>query len=320
MSEVRVCFLGTPEFALPSLKLLFEDPHYKVVGVVTQPDRPRGRNQQVQPSPVKTMAIKFGLPVLSPASVNDPEVLLQIQAWKAEVAVVVAFGQILRQQFLESFRFGVVNVHGSLLPRWRGAAPIQRALEAGDRVSGVCLQKVVAALDAGDVLGERLVNIEGDLSATELMQQLAVLGADLLHIELMDFIRGNLAPKPQDPSGVTYAKKILKEEAILDWNLPAEVIHNKVRGFSMGPGTWTLFQGKKLKIVRTGLVSAIDEGKSDLKHEPGKLIISDQRLFVETGSGLLELLEVQPESRQKVLASEFVRGLRVDEKRLVLGE
>lgn len=301
MSKVRVCFLGTPEFALVSLKALLSDDHFEVVGVVTQPDRPAGRKMQLTPSPVKTLAMAHGLNVLSPESVNKDFILTDIQKWGAEVAVVVAFGQILSTKFLNSFPFGAVNIHGSILPRWRGAAPIQRALEAGDQESGVTLQKVVKELDAGDLLGMRKISIPPEMNAKELHDELAVLGADLLHIELMDYIRGNLAPHPQDVSGVTYAKKIDKSEAELKWNMAAEALHNKVRAFVMGPGTFTTLNGKKLKIHKTKVSSGTGNSGEVLS-------ISENSLVVGTGSGALELLEVQPESRNRQLISEFLKG------------
>lgn len=301
MSKVRVCFLGTPDFALTCLKALVQDEHYEVVGVVTQPDRPAGRKMLLTPSPVKTYAMAQGLPVLSPESVNKDFMLTEIEKWGAEVAVVVAFGQILSTKFLNLFRFGAVNIHGSILPRWRGAAPIQRALEAGDKESGVTLQKIVKELDAGDVIGTRRLSLSDDMNATELYTELAVLGAELLHVELMDFVRGNLAAIPQDPSGVTFAKKIDKLEAEIKWPESAEKIHNKVRAFSMGPGTFTTLAGKKLKIHKTKVTTG--SGK------PGEvLVLKEQSMVVAAGEGALEIFEIQPESRSRISVAEFLKG------------
>jgi methionyl-tRNA formyltransferase len=306
MSKVRVCFLGTPEFAVASLKRVLEDEHYDVVGVVTQPDRPAGRKMQLTPSPVKQLAQSKGLRVISPESVNKDDVLTEIESWGAEIAIVVAFGQILSQKFLDLFPFGAVNVHASVLPRWRGAAPIQRAIEAGDAESGVALQKVVKQLDAGDILGIRRVKIGPEMNAQELHDELAVLGGDTLHLELMDYMRGNLAPVPQDPAGVTYAKKIEKSEAEIDWTKTAEQIHNKVRAFVMGPGTWTLMQGKKIKIHRTRFCPV------EHKQKPGTVTeIGDGQINVATGKGTLEILELQPESRNRMGASEFLKGTQL---------
>jgi methionyl-tRNA formyltransferase len=304
LSKVRVCFFGTPDFAVISLKALLEDDHYEVVGVVTQPDRPRGRKLQLTPSPVKTLALSKNLPVLTPPSLKTDQAAVEtIQNWYAEVGVVVAFGQILTESFMNAFTFGCVNVHGSLLPRWRGAAPIQRSIEAGDKLSGVTLQKMVKRLDAGDVIGGRQIQITDEMDAKELHDRLAVLGADLLRVELMDYIRGNLAPQPQNESLVTHAKKIEKSESQIDWSLPAEKIHNKVRAFVMGPGTFATIKGIKIKIHKTRLAGA--HKRSD---PPGSLVADKSKLLVQTGDGLLELVVVQPESRNKMSADEFLKG------------
>jgi len=301
VSKVRVCFLGTPEFAVTSLKQLVSDSHYEVVGVVTQPDRPAGRKMQLTPSPVKAFAMAQGLKVISPEKVSQELIMQEIETWSAEIAVVVAFGQILSQKFLDLFRFGAVNVHGSILPRWRGAAPIQRALEAGDSDSGVTLQRVVKQLDAGDILGLRRIKITPEMNAQELYQEMARLGAELLHVELMDYVRGNLAPIPQDETRVTLAKKIDKSEALIHWSQTAEQIHNKVRAFVMGPGTFSILAGKKIKIHRTKVASG--------KAQPGVVAkVTEDSLFIGTGDGLLELLEVQPESRNRMVIKDFLKG------------
>lgn len=305
MSRVRVCFLGTPEFAVQSLKSLLSDDHFEVVGVVTQPDRPAGRKMQLTPSAVKTYALAQGLKVISPETVKDETIQEEIKKWGAEVAVVVAFGQILTQKFMDLFAFGAVNVHGSILPRWRGAAPIQRAIETGDTESGVTLQKMVKALDAGDILGIRKVKLDNTITAMELHDQLAALSGELLHVELMDYVRGNLAPIPQDPAGVTHAKKLDKAESELQWQQPAQTLHNKVRAFTMGPGTFTTLMGKKIKIHKTRIGSE-PKGKA----APGTVLgLKAEALQVQAGDGtVLEILELQPESRNRISAVEFAKG------------
>jgi methionyl-tRNA formyltransferase len=304
VSKVRICFLGTPEFAVTCLKGLLQDEHYEIVGVVTQPDRPAGRKMVLQPTPVKSFAAAKGLRVISPESVNKELFLQEIQRWGAEIAVVVAFGQILSQKFLDSFRFGAVNIHASLLPRWRGAGPIQRAIQMGDKESGVTLQKIVKELDAGDVIGLRKCLIPENMTAQGLHDELASLSTELLHIELMDYLRGNLAPVPQDASLATYAKKIDKAEAELKWQEPAEQLHNKIRAFVMGPGTWTTFRQQKLKVHKSEIYSRID-----VKQAPGTLMeVSDKGILVATSLGSLSLLEVQPESRNRMNIAEFVKG------------
>lgn len=305
MSVVRVCFLGTPDFAAQHLQTLLNDDHYQIVGVVTQPDRPSGRKMQLTPSPVKELALKNNLPILTPENLRkEPEMLQLVQSWQAEVAVVVAFGQILSQDFLDSFAFGAVNVHGSLLPKWRGAAPIQRSLEAGDTVTGVCLQRMVKKLDAGPVIGERRVQLDSEINATQLYDRLAVLGCELLHVELMDYVRGNLAPLAQDESLVTIAPKIEKEESLLDFSKTAVSLHNKIRAFSMGPGTFVNFQGKRLKIHKTKVV---DSSSSSFK--PGQVAdVNANQLLIQTAQGLLSILEVQPESKNRMLISDFLKS------------
>lgn len=305
MSVVRVCFLGTPDFAAKHLQTLLNDDHYLVVGVVTQPDRPSGRKMQLTPSPVKELALKNNLPVLTPENLRkEPEVFEQIKSWQAEVAVVVAFGQILSQDFLDSFAFGAVNVHGSLLPLWRGAAPIQRSIEAGDSVTGVCLQRMVKQLDAGPVIGERRVKLDSEINATQLYDRLAVLGCELLHVELMDYVRGNLVPVPQDESLVTMAPKIAKEEAQLDLvHKSAECLHNKIRAFTMGPGTFVNFQGKRLKIHKTKVES---QASSVMAGEVA--VVNDHELLIQTAQGQLSLLEVQPESKNRMPITDFLKS------------
>jgi methionyl-tRNA formyltransferase len=305
MSVIRVCFLGTPDFAAKHLQHLLNDDHYEVVGVVTQPDRPAGRKMQLTPSPVKTLALAHKLSIITSENLRkDSESLATIKSWRAEVAVVVAYGQILSQEFLDSFDFGAVNVHGSLLPKWRGAAPIQRSIEAGDAVTGVALQKIVKKLDAGAVIGERRVNLNDEVTATELYEKLALLGCDLLHIELMDYLRGNLAALEQDETQVTIAKKIEKEESLIDWNSSAKNIHNKVRAFTMGPGTYILWQSKRLKIHSTQVLDPAVKGAVGVIQN-----LTADSLVIQTGEGLLSILEVQPESKPRMPIVDFLKSV-----------
>lgn len=305
MSKIRILFLGTPEFAAESLRRLVEDnDHYEIVGVVTQPDRPAGRKMQLKPSPVKELALGHGLKVYSPETVNTEEFRNEIAALGAESAAVVAFGQILGQKFLDLFPQGCVNVHASLLPRWRGAAPIQRSIMAGDLESGVALQIVVKKLDAGPVLGVRRLPITDDMDAVQLHDRLKVLGADLLHLEYMDYLRGNLTPIPQDESLVTIAPKIEKSEARIDWTRSARQIFNHMRGLAMGPIAFTVRNGQALKLHKTRVVA--DDG---CHGKPGEVIqIKETSFHVACGHGVLEVLEVQPESRSRQLVAEYLRG------------
>ncbi len=296
--------MGTPEFAVTSLDRLAADNHFEIVAVVSQPDRPAGRKMQLTPSPVKTRALELGLKVFTPETVNTEEFHNQVLELKAESAVVVAFGQILGQKFLDLFQKGCVNVHGSILPRWRGAAPIQRALMAGDNESGVALQKIVRKLDAGDVLGIRRVEIGNEMTAVELYDQLRILGADLLVTEFMDYLRGNLAPRPQDESQVTFAAKIDKAEAKIDWSWSALKIHNLIRGLALGPNPFAIRERKSVKLLKTKVLSG--NGK------PGELVeVSAESFTVGTCDGLLEVFEVQPESRSRMSSAEFIRGHQI---------
>lgn len=307
MSKVRVLFLGTPAFAVTCLSGLVDDSHYEIVGVVTQPDRPAGRKMQLQPSEVKSYCLSHGLKVITPENVNAELILQQIEVWGAEVAVVVAYGQLLTEKFLKLFPLGAVNIHGSLLPRWRGAAPIQRAIEAGDMMTGVALQKIVKKLDAGDLLGVRKVAITEDTDAQQLFTQLAEVSVELLKVELMDYVRGNLVGQPQEESQVTYAKKIDKAEGELVWQHSALALSRKVRAFVLGPGTWSFYKNKKIKIHKAKVVN--NESLPSSSFTPGTVVKAEgSELWVQTGEGILSLIELQPESRNRLSSAEFLKG------------
>lgn len=303
MSVIRVCFLGTPEFAATHLKSMLADDHYQIVGIVTQPDRPAGRNLKLTPSPVKVLALENNLEVITPEKLStDEEALKKIKQWNAEIAVVVAFGQILKQHVLDLFPLGAVNVHGSLLPKWRGAAPIQRSLEAGDTVTGVALQKMVLKLDAGAVIGERKLQLDERINSIELYEKLAQLGCELINVELMDYVKGHLVPVEQNESLVTIAKKITKEESKINWHDSALKIHNKIRGFAIGPGTFAFFQNKRVKFHKTFYKAGAPRGNA------GEVVqVNMQNFFIMTGDGLLEVIELQPESKPKISAEQFIK-------------
>lgn len=304
MNPIKVCFLGTPAFAAVHLNFLLNHPAYKVVGVVTQPDRPTGRKMQLTPSVVKVAALKNSLPVLTPESLRKEIGAVEIiKSWQADVAVVVAFGQILSQEFLDSFKYGAVNIHGSLLPKWRGAAPIQRSLEAGDAEGGVTLQKMVKKLDAGAIIGERKVSLSDEVTATELYDRLAVLGCELLDTALLASLKGEIQPVEQDETKVTVAVKIEKSESLLNWKMGAREIHNRVRAFTMGPGTYVLLQGKRLKIHKTQVVDTNTAGI------PGIIVATESSgLHVQTGAGIISVLEVQPESKARMPIADFLKS------------
>ncbi len=317
MSVYRTVFLGTPEFAKTCLQSMIDDEHFDVVGVVTQPDRPSGRKMKLTPSVVKTLALKHNIPTLAVENINSREVLEAIKTWNAGAAVVVAFGQIVSQEFLNMFPLKVVNVHASLLPHLRGAAPIQRAIMQGDAETGVALQVMVKKLDAGDVLGVRATPITDKKDALTLHDELALLGCDLIAIEFMDYLRGNLTPTPQEESKSTYAKKIEKSEAQANWELSAREIFNQQRGLKLGPGLMTLFDKKRLKLHALALVDT-----EPLKgYKPGEVIdVFEDSFTVFCGQGtVLKVVEVQPESKSKMSSSDFIRGYSL-KKGMVLGE
>jgi methionyl-tRNA formyltransferase len=306
MSVVKLCFLGTPDFAALHLESLLKNSNYQVVGVVTQPDRPAGRKMQLTPSAVKTMALKNNLPALTPENLRkEADAFAVIKSWQADVAVVVAFGQILSQDFLDSFKFGAVNVHGSLLPLWRGAAPIQRSIEAGDLVTGVSLQRMVKKLDAGPIIGERRVELDSEINATELYSQLAVLGCELVNVDLLKYINGEIKPVEQDETAVTLAPKINKEESLIAWDLSAKKIHDRIRAFSMGPGTYAMLSGKRLKIHKTKVIS-----ENNSKEGTGAVVlVNESELHIQTEHGVLALLEVQPESKARMNIQDFLKSV-----------
>ncbi len=310
MSVVRIIYLGTPDFAVTPLTALAEDPHFKIVRVYTQPDKPSGRNLKVQPTPVKAEALRLGLDVQNVENINDESVLNEIRSLQVDSAVVVAFGQILKPEFLEIFVHPPVNVHSSLLPRWRGAAPMQRALMAGDVETGVALQVIVSKLDAGPVLGVRKIALTDDLDIIQLYDILKQKSRELLKVEFMDYIRGNLIAVPQDESLKTIAKKIRKEEGLINWSLSARQIFNQLRGLKSWPGVWTLREGKILKVISA---TPLEDGGGS----PGKIIDLKSDYFdVSCGNGVLRITEVQPESRAAMKVADYVRGyhLKLSEK------
>lgn len=296
--------MGTPDFARTALEAMLADAHFDVVAVVTQPDRPAGRKMLLTPSPVKSLALEKGLKVLTPETVNTEEFRNEISALAIESAVVVAFGQLLGDEFLALFPKKSVNVHGSLLPRWRGAAPIQRALMAGDSETGVALQIIVKKLDAGPVLGIRRLKLTDESKATDVYPKLAKLGAELLAVEYMDYLRGNLTPLDQDELGVTVAKKIKKSESAIDWKKSAREILNLTRGLALGPIPHARrADGSTFKVHTAAIV---DEGRNGV---PGTVrVASAGGIEVQCGHGVIRLSELQPDSRARMAANDYLKG------------
>lgn len=308
---MRVAFFGTPAWAVPSLEALLASDH-DVTGVVTNPDRPAGRGYEMHAPPVKQAATEAGVEVLQPEKARDPELLSWLQAQKPDAVVVVAYGKILPADLLEIPPRGFVNVHFSLLPSYRGAAPVQRAILDGSRTTGVTIIKLTEGMDEGPVIAMREVAIDPDETAGELGERLAGEGADLLIRSLRPYAEGELEPREQDHVNATYAPKIGSEEARIDWPAPADVIRNKVRGLNPAPGAWTTLDGARLKVHRV----AVLEGSSS---EPGALRLDEHgRLLVGTADRDVVLVEVQPAGKRPMTGEEFGRGLRsTDERRLV---
>ena len=305
---MRIVFAGTPEFAVPPLAALVDSRH-EVVGVLTQPDRPAGRGRRVEAGAVKGFALTKGLPVAQPTTLRTPEGRAALEAWRPDLMVVVAYGLILPPEALAIPRLGCLNIHASLLPRWRGAAPIQRALLAGDAETGVAIMQMDAGLDTGPVLLERRLVIGEDEDSAGLHAALAALGADAL-LEAIDGIEsGALRPRPQPTAGVTYAAKIVKAEARIDWREEAAAIARRVRAFRPWPIAETQFHGEQLRIHRArALPDATDADAA----APGTVLgLQEDMLVVACGSGRLGILELQRAGRRSMGACEFAQGLPV---------
>lgn len=295
MNKLKVIFMGTPDFAVPSLATLIDKT--EVICVVTQPDRPKGRGHKLQPPPVKVFAEENNLRVIQPLKVKAPEVVEQLAELKPDLIVVVAFGQILSQAILDIPRFGCINVHASLLPKYRGAAPIEWAMINGEQVTGITTMQMNAGLDTGDILLKSEVNIPDDMILPELRERLMTVGADLLLKTLYKLQNGGLQPIKQDDSLSTYAPLIKKDTGLIDWKKSAREIHNLIRGL------YGSAHAGKFKIWRTSL--------AEENLLPGEIKIDGQRFFVGTGDGSLEILEIQAPNAKKLAASDFLRGNKV---------
>lgn len=304
MSALRVAFAGTPPFACAALEAVLHSRH-PVVGVFTRPDRPRGRGQQRSPSPVKEAALAAGLTVREPATLQDGQALKSLSEWRADVLVVVAYGLILPQAMLDAPRLGSVNVHASLLPRWRGAAPIQRAILAGDATTGITLMRMEAGLDAGPILLQRPWAIGSTDTAATLNDALATLGARTL-VEGLDHLaatRMDGTPQPED--GVTYAAKITKAEARIDWHLGATDLERRVRAFNPQPVAETAWGAERLRIFEARL----EEGRDDPAASPGRVIaVGEHGPVIQCGAGALALTQVQRPGRRVITGREFAAG------------
>jgi len=302
VNRLRVAFFGTPEFAVPTLDALLRSRH-QVVAVVTQPDRPRGRGQHATDAPVKARAVASGLTILQPDRLKDPSFADAFAALNADLGVVAAYGKILPESLIDTPRFGMINVHASLLPKYRGAAPIHRAVIAGDAETGVTIMRVVKALDAGPMIATVTRAIGPNDTSDEVEHDLAMLGAALL-VDVVDRMADDVVTeRPQDDAQATYASRLAKDEGLIDWALPATQIHNRIRGLRPWPQTWTFLDGRRVIVQK----STLDDGS--VSAEPGVIVEAGGDAFVAaTGHGRLRLLQLQPEGRRSVSAREFLAG------------
>ena len=296
---MEVVFLGTPQFAVPTLEGIAAAGH-RLAAVYTQPDRPKGRGRQTSFSPVKESAVKLGLTVKQPERVRRSEVVEELRVFNSDVMVVVGYGQIIPQSIIDLPRFGILNVHASLLPKYRGAAPIQWAIANGETRTGVTIMRIDAGLDTGPIVALEEIGIGPEETAPELSERLAAIGARLL-VETLAKLP--VASVPQDHSNASLARILLKEDGHIDWIQPATVIANRLRGFTPWPGAFTVFRAEPLKIIRARVAA------ESVEAAPGSLLPRRRQLLVACGGGTaLELIEVQLEGRKKIAAESFLNG------------
>jgi methionyl-tRNA formyltransferase len=301
---LRLIFMGTPDFAVPTLIELAGAGH-EIVAVYTRAPKPAGRRMELQDTPVAREAKRLGLPVLTPKTLRTEEAQAEFAAFGADAAVVVAYGLILPKPVLDAVPLGCFNLHASLLPRWRGAAPINRAVMAGDAESGVTVMKMDEGLDTGGMAMVERVPIGPDMTAGELHDRLAAIGGDLMHRALGALERGSLQIVPQPDDGVTYAEKIDKNETRIDWSRPAREVHNHVRGLSPFPGAWFELPGEKVPVRVKVLRSTLAKGDGT----PGTVL--DDNLTIACGDGAIRILDLQRAGKQPMKANEFLRGTKL---------
>ena len=302
---MKVIFAGTPDFAAQALRAIAAA-GFEIPLVLTQPDRPKGRGMQLQASPVKQAALELGLTIAQPASLRHEEAQALLRAQNADVMVVAAYGLILPQAVLDTPAHGCLNIHASLLPRWRGAAPIQRAIEAGDTETGVCIMQMDAGLDTGAVVSTHRYAIKNTDTATDVHDALADLGAHAIVADLQQLQQtGRLNASPQPQAGITYAQKLSKEEAKIDWNQPALIIERKIRAFNPVPGAWVEYQNQPLKIWQAEAVE--QSGRAG-----EVLAISSDGLIVACGEGALNITELQPAGSKRMPVAAFAAGRHIE--------
>ena len=305
MKKLRIVFMGTPQFAVPILEALIKSGE-EILAVVTQPDKPAGRGKKLTPPPVKVLAEKHGLPVLQPSKIKDAAFLASLRELSPEVIVVAAYGKILPKEVLEIPKFGCINVHASLLPKFRGAAPINWAIIAGEKETGVTIMQMDEGMDTGDILLMEKIPIEEGETAGSLHDKLSSLGARLIVKALNLLKEGRLTPRKQPEEGVSYAPMLKKEDGLLDFSRPAAELANLIRGLDPWPTAYAYFRGKLIKFFRPRVE------KGPFQGEPGEILGLDEEgyLRIGTGEGVLKVKEVQLEGKKRISAEEFVRGYR----------
>jgi len=303
---LRLIFAGTPDFAAHHLKVLIDDAKHQLVAVYTQPDRPAGRGKKLRPSPVKTLALENDLPIYQPQTLKEESAQKVLAEHQADLMIVVAYGLILPQTVLDTPRFGCFNVHGSLLPRWRGAAPIQRAIAAGDSESGVTIMQMDRGLDTGDMLIKRVCPILPDENSASLHDKLMNLGSIALLESLRKLQRGDLRPETQDDALASYAEKISKEEARIDWSEPAKTIETKIRAYNPFPIAHTVLNGVRIKIYNAGIVSSCSAERAS---HIGEIISVDETgLLVACGEQRLLIKECHLPNKKRMSVAEIING------------
>jgi len=307
---MKIIFAGTPDFAVPALQVLLKSGH-EICAVYTQPDRPAGRGRTLRPSPIKTLALSENVPVYQPESFKAEADIAQLRALQADLMVVVAYGLILPQAVIDTPRLGCINIHGSLLPRWRGAAPIHRALMAGDSETGITIMRIIKQLDAGDMLHKEYLSIQATDTASDLHDKLAQLGAVGLEKVIGQIVAGTVQAQPQQEALVTYAHKLEKTEAMLDWSKSALELDRQIRGLNPWPVAQTLYQGEVLRIWRAEVLT-----QTGNKLEAGQVLDSGKTFDVGTGAGMLRLLEVQLPGGKRIESKAFLNAHSVDGIRL----
>lgn len=303
---MRIIFMGTPDFSVPCLEALIKS-NNEVVGVFTQPDKPKGRGYELTPPPVKVCALENNLPVFQPASMRNGEALEIINSLNADLIIVVAFGKILPKEILESVKYGCINIHASLLPKLRGAAPIQWSILNGETETGVTSMQMDVGLDTGDMLIKKSIPIDENITAEELFDKLSQMGADVLIDTIVALKKGELKPEKQDDALSNYAPIISKELCPIDFTKPAQEVHNKVRGLYSWPIATTVINGKKFKIHKSKILAENFVGN------PGEIVDNNNRLVIMCGDGCcIEILEIQAEGKKKMDAQSFLRGQRIE--------